>query len=80
MGKQTGGEAFPRPGYESPLGGDHHDCLPQNGMSLRDWLAGRAMQGLLAGGEAATAPEVKGLLAHRAYEIADEMLLVRRAL
>ena len=37
-----GGPAFPRAGYDGP---DNSDS-GEDGMSLRDWLAGMAMQGM----------------------------------
>jgi hypothetical protein len=42
--------------------------------SLRDYLAGQAMQGLIAAGEILTLPA----LARQAYAMADAMLLERR--
>ena len=53
--QDDGGPAFPIPGM-SPVGtGDPRDgmaggCDPQPGMSLRDWFAGMALQGVLASG------------------------------
>lgn len=41
-----GGPAFPRPEAFDPTNGG---SLPQqDGMSLRDWFAGKAMQGLIS--------------------------------
>jgi hypothetical protein len=51
---------------------------PNSGMAIRDWLAGMAMQGLLAGVfKENYAPEA---LAKRAYEIATSMLVERETL
>ena len=63
-----GGSAFPQ-----------SDC--ENGMSLRDWFAGQALAGILAGGFADTVPhdgpgggdEAAGF----AYQYADAMLAER---
>lgn len=52
----TGGPAFPVGSYA--------------GMTLRDWLAGMAMQGLLAG-DSSNTPDV---CAEWAYKYADAML------
>ena len=46
----------------------------QNGMTLRDYFAAKAMQGLIS------EPSIQGTMdefAHRAYAIADAMLTVR---
>lgn len=44
-----GGPAFPSPGYDGPTPtGGHLTQYPQPGMTLRQWYAGLAMQGLLA--------------------------------
>ena len=45
-------------------------------MSLRDWFAGAALQGLAA---VSLSPCPAELLAHRAYEIADAMIAERKA-
>ena len=64
--KYTGGPAFPRPG----------DFNPQTGMTLRDYFAAKAMQGLLS--RAGTDKiNVHDVLAHRTYQIADAMLEAR---
>lgn len=50
-----------------------------SGMSLRDWFAGQALQGILAGGFADTVPHdaVDDEAAFYAYKYADEMLAQR---
>ena len=75
----TGGSAFPMPGiYDAardqinPVS-EYYDA---EGMTLRDYFAAKAMQGLLACGEAheeATA----FVTARAAYTIADAMLAAR---
>ena len=65
--KDTGGFAFPRPG----------DFNPQQGMTLRDYFAAKAMQGLLSrvGTDKINLHDV---LAQRTYQIADAMLEARK--
>jgi len=69
--KDTGGPAFPLPG-ELGLG-----LTPKEmrGMTLRDWFAAKAMQGLLS----ARNPLVTNIggIAEAAYEMADAMLAER---
>ena len=62
MTKETGGPAFPpsNPGYA-------------HGMTMRDYFAAKAMQGLLASDVEASMPE----FARRSYQMADEMLEAR---
>ena len=67
MNKETGGPAFPTPRYER---GDMYSL----GMTLRDYFAARAMQGLMSGGTGGWALE---LLAETAYEMAGAMMKVR---
>lgn len=57
--RDDGGQAFPTT----------HD-----GMTLRDWFAGMAMQGFIASGANGTARD-----AMACYEAADHMLVARRA-
>lgn len=66
MDKYTGGPAFP-----SPTDG----MLDNEGMTLRDYFAAKAMQGMLAesGGGASSNED----LAEFAYHIADAMLKAR---
>ena len=63
MTKDTGGPAFPCP----------DDFNPTAGMTLRDYFAAKAMQGLL---DAAMA---ECEIAKAAYEMADAMLKARQA-
>ena len=66
-----GGPAFARPSWPGAMGGW------QNGMSLRDYFAAKALQGLLAfpGMEYADAPPE--VAARDAYAMADAMLAAR---
>ena len=68
----NGGPAFPCKSYLSP-----RDIEPSNipGMSLRDWFAGQAMQGLFASDYKDQRP-IAGVVA-AAYASADAMLAER---
>jgi hypothetical protein len=64
--KDTGGWAFPA---------QHFDLAEhEHGMTLRDYFAGQAMQGMLAGREAPLTPHE---WATCAYALADAMLAER---
>lgn len=60
MSKETGGPAFPVP--------DSEYQIQDTGMTLRDYLAAKAMQGMLANGIPS------GNIPAYAYELADAML------
>ena len=67
MTTETGGPAFPcHPGIENPI---------YDGMSLRDYFAAKAMQGLLA--SEVNAP--LNAFATKAYALADAMLKARKS-
>lgn len=81
-----GGPAFPVADY------DHQTFVPKNieetrrllsGMSLRDYLAGLAMQSLISmdgakvGDEGMQIPKHSAIVAETAYAMADEMLKAR---
>lgn len=80
MEKETGGAAFPTShskDYPSEISG---------GMTLRDWFAGRAMQGELASQTPGTADDIYTTtagdckdLAEWCYQMADAMLAARAA-
>ena len=82
MTTNTGGPAFPRPASETQQHGMHS---PQNGMTLRDYFAAKAMQEILASqyedgiyvGDADNDSE--HLCARSAYIMADAMLKARKA-
>lgn len=63
-----GGPAFPIPGL--------HDDEDFNGMTLRDYFAANAMQGLLSD---STVKGAVGDFAKRSYAMADAMLLARQS-
>lgn len=71
--RKDGGQAFPMPAHTSNFVGFDHE--KQDGMSLRDWLAGQAMQGLLASGRY----DSWDYLAEDSWNIADEMIAQREA-
>ena len=66
----NGGPAFPVTDSRHPNG---HIEYGSNGMTLRDWFAGQALTGLLAGSNASS----KSLYVKDAYALADAMLAVR---
>jgi len=67
----TGGPAFPIPAHTYPNGEiTHSEC----GMTLRDYFAAKAMQGILYEGAESSAG-----IAGWAYEMADAMLKAREA-
>jgi hypothetical protein len=64
---QTGGQAFPS---------TNHGMMISMGMTLRDYFAAKAMQGLLAG---ALESSDTGLIARDCYAMADAMIKAREA-
>lgn len=69
MNDKDGGPAFPREDYQT-------DRAPgQHGMSLRDWFAGQALAGMLAGDK--TESGAWSAFALDAYNAADAMLKER---
>jgi hypothetical protein len=75
----NGGPAFPVPEVRGPDGCGIVEGAP--GMSLRDWFAGQALAGILAGPcsrEGASLSEWADIPEH-AYRIADMMLARKRA-
>ena len=82
--RQTGGAAFPVPSYVN-VAGETHDVEFQ-GMTLRDYFAAAALQGLCAGFSAQDRdwprddePEGYDVAAEHAYQMADAMLKARDA-
>lgn len=68
-----GGPAFPRAAGDYT--GTRHGNHAQAGLSMRDYFAAKAMQGLAAN------PDITGVIAadiaRQAYELADAMLAAR---
>jgi len=67
--EKTGGSAFPA------------TWISDTGMTLRDWLAGMAMQGIISQlwfPNARNNPAAAKMFAENAYMVADEMLKVRK--
>lgn len=77
MTKDDGGAAFPVNTAASVEPGAY---CPDPGMTLRDWFAGQALAGQLAG-EKAHLPEMITITSYAvdAYRIADAMLATRKA-
>lgn len=74
MERDTGGQAFPKTGSFHDSGNACYDSVDSDGMTLRDYLAAKAMQGDLASGGA---PKHLDSIASRSYAIADAMLRAR---
>jgi hypothetical protein len=74
MSKDTGGPAFPRTQWPN-----------ETGMTLRDYFAAKAMQGLLAGLDREARrfierdPEPAATMSKACYSMADAMLKAREA-
>jgi hypothetical protein len=71
---KTGGAAFPLMGMNY-RNGQQVQAVFQNGMSLRDYFAAKAMQGFCAHG--GSGPITQQALAEFAYQLADAMLAER---
>jgi len=68
-----GGSAFPIPFSDKPGA-----YSPEPGMSLRDWFAGQAIQGIWQTLENGGDYHELSMVAHDAYDLADAMLTVRK--
>lgn len=75
MGKDDGGYAFPFPHEPIP---DFEGGKQTRGMTLRDWLAGMAMQGYLTHCKPTEPIYNIDVVAKVSYEQADAMLLQSR--
>ena len=75
-GRNDGGPVAPT--YASDSRGAAHNTTfePQGGMTLRDWLAGQALAGLMVGDNYGS--EDAALYARLAYAQADAMLEARK--
>ena len=77
-GVEDGGPAFPRPDVFSPDGSEF--IHGQRGMSLRDYIAIRAMHAIMMRDtESWSGPHRYAGLAKQAYSISDAMLKARKA-
>lgn len=77
MTKDDGGPAFPLPEWSYPHGVS--GIKIQEGMSLRDWFAGMAMQGMLAHStrykpRPGTSANWHEAISEEAYQLADAMI------
>ena len=70
-----GGPAFPNPGHDNGPG--NYRSHPAVGMTLRDYFAAKAMQGMLSTDRFGAASEKT--IADWAYEQADAMLRARES-
>lgn len=84
---KDGGAAFPRPASEFTASGTCSDgndpVAAQTGMSLRDWFAGMALQGMISSSPLCDRTDKKAVnkpeWARQAYKFADAMLDERNA-
>ncbi len=75
--KNDGGPAFPRSaGYSAPDGRPEYSNGAQKGLSLRDYFAAAALQGLVGATQSMTHVTVS-MVAEEAYQYADAMLEAR---
>ena len=72
----TGGPAFPRPAVFTEVHG--LASVEQDGMTLRDYFAAKAMQSILQAKDVHDSREWKNT-AWIAYQVSDEMLKAREA-
>ncbi len=72
MSKDTSGPAFP---VTLPSGESYQGHLPHDGMTLRDYFAAKALQGICAHPD--TWGRQTNEIAKAAYELADAMLAAR---
>ena len=84
MNKETGGPAFPSKGkrnrprseiYPNATGSEVIE-VDYQGMTLRDYFAAKAMQGLVASMVGGNTPTDEGIASY-SYDIADAMLKAR---
>ena len=78
MAVEDGGSAFPRPISVDSASGISADS--QDGMSLLDWFAGQALNGMVAANpvvDGVKPQESTKLLADTAYQLAHAMLKAR---
>lgn len=78
MSKKDGGPAFPAriPLVHDADQGKDYPNYDESGMSLRDWFAGQALNGLLAG-DRQTGWGLPERAAERSYALADAMIAER---
>lgn len=74
--KETGGYAFPQHTLEPNPNGGEPRIIWQEGMTLRDYFAAKAMQGMLASCTGWSEAQQERL-AKCSYSMADEMLKAR---
>jgi len=76
----NGGAAFPGFKLGSSAQSGQPVALPVSGMSLRDYFAAKAMQGILAGNHPITHElDCLNITAITAYKMADAMLEARKS-
>lgn len=73
-----GGPAFARPSSQDGNGPRAEFFTAQDGLSIRDYFAAAALQGLLAYWRGSGSDEPTRYFPRRAYEYADAMLAARK--
>ena len=76
--QNDGGPAFPKLDYFAGPDGSGGVPVSEGGMSLRDYFAAAAMQGLIASNDDGAGDRIAEIPDY-AYEIADAMLKAREA-
>ena len=80
-----GGTAFPCVYYSEPIGSIGPQLTIKGGMTLRDYFAAAALQGILSGADRSTVKYLEnmrypaGEMSSAAYNIADAMIKAREA-
>lgn len=80
MSKETGGPAFPREDYQANGHERGFENLGQEGMSLRDYFAAKAMAAIISNSKICDSilPKInQEKVSIASYEVADSMLEVR---
>lgn len=80
MNKNTGGPAFPH--LRRHVNANTYEVIAEGGMTLRDYFAAKAMQGILSDNTVTSDPfddwgEFCAVVAKDAYDFADAMLKAR---
>ena len=75
--QNDGGPAFPCVYYSEPIGSIGPQLTIKGGLSIRDYFAAAALQGLLGNSEFHVETAIPNAIATYAYQLADAMLKAR---